>query len=88
MLRRTCDLLLALLLLCAVWPALAHVTGSVAIHALAFALGGLAHHLRPLLGTAAVVLALRAVPHPSARLLEALLGAWAVRVLLAGTAVA
>jgi hypothetical protein len=85
MLRRTLDLLLALLLLSLAFRGFGHLTGTVVVHALAFALGGLAHHLRLLLAAVAVVVALRALPHPSARLLEALLGAWAVRLLLAGT---
>jgi hypothetical protein len=75
---RVADLLLALLLLCLAFPAVAHVAALLAVGALEVA----ARHWRALLAAAAVVTALRAVPRPSARLLELLLGEWAVRLVL------
>jgi hypothetical protein len=84
MARRAADLLLAVLLLSLAFPAVAHVAALLGLAALDQA----AHHWRALLAAAAVVTALRAVPRPSARLLELLLGTWAVRLVLAGLAAA
>jgi hypothetical protein len=86
--RRACDLLLAVLLLCVAFHPLAHAAGPAATATLGLVLHAAAHHLGWLIAAAAVIVGLRAVPHPSARLLELLLGAWAVRLLLRGTAAA
>lgn len=86
--RRLCDLLLALLLLCLAWPALAHVAAPIGLATVSLALHAAGHHLRALLGAAAVVVALRALPHPSRWLLEALFGAFVARVVLHRTAAA
>ena len=88
MLRRTCDITLALILLTLAWPALGHALGPAAAWTLSEALHTAGNHLRALLGAAAAVVALRALPHPSRWLLEALFGAFVARVVLHRTAAA